>query len=120
LIAQKGVDAAIAIVESYPSETELKRIVNEGEFNSLGYELLAEKRFTEAIGILKLVTFVYPRSANASDSLGDAYAAANQKTDARAAYKRALELVATDPRFDAQAKESFAKDEELKIEHLEP
>ena len=120
LIAQKGVDAAIAVVESYRGQMELDRIVNERGFNSLGYDLLAEKRFSEAIGLFKLVTFVYPGSANSADSLGDAYVAANQKADARAAYQRALELVATDPRFDAPSKTAFAKDEELKIERLKP
>jgi cytochrome c-type biogenesis protein CcmH/NrfG len=61
---------------------------------------------------------MHPQSANAADSLGDAYAAANQKARARDAYQRAIKLVTTDPRLDAQAKQSFAKDEATKIEQL--
>jgi dienelactone hydrolase len=118
LIQQRGFAAATAIVDQYRREIAVETIVNESVFNSLGYELMAEKRFTEAIGILRLVTFVYPQSANAADSLGDAYALANQKANARDAYQKAIELVSTDSRFDAQAKKSFTKDEELKIEQL--
>ena len=120
LIDQRGFDAARAIVEQYGRTAPMETLVNESVFNSLGYNLIAEKRFKAATGILKLVTFVYPQSANAADSLGDAYIAASQKQEAMAAYQKALDLVAGDPRFDAAAKESFARDEKRKIEQLRP
>ena len=51
--------------------------------NSLGYSLVGEHRFDEGIGALRLVAYVYPDSANAEDSLGDAYLAAGQSEKAR-------------------------------------
>jgi len=39
---------------------------------------------------------------------------------ARAAYKEALGLASTDPRFDLETRKSFAKDERTKIEQLKP
>ena len=98
----------------------VETVVSESAFNSLGYSLIGEKRFAEAIGVLRLVTYIYPRSANAEDSLGDAYLAAGEKEKARAAFQKALELVADDPRFDAEGKKSFARDEQSKIEQLKP
>lgn len=120
LIARSGFDSATAVVERYRREVPVETIVNESIFNSLGYSLIGEKRFAEAVGVLRLVAYVYPQSANAEDSLGDAYLAAGRKDEARAAYRKALELVAADSRFDAEAKKSFAKDEQSKIEQLKP
>lgn len=120
LIARRGFDSAVAVVERYRGSVPVETVVGESAFNSLGYELIGEKRFAEAIGVLRLVTYVYPGSANAEDSLGDAYLAAGEKEQARAAFQKALELVADDPRFDAEGKKSFARDEQSKIEQLKP
>lgn len=120
LIARRGFDSAVAVVERYRGSVPIETVVSESAFNSLGYSLIGEKRFAEAVGVLRLVTYVYPRSANAEDSLGDAYLAAGEKEMARAAFQKALELVADDPRFDAEGKKSFARDEQSKIEQLKP
>ena len=120
LIARRGFDSAVAVVERYRGSVPVETVVSESAFNSLGYSLIGEKRFAEAVGVLRLVTYVYPRSANAEDSLGDAYLAAGEKEQARAAFQKALELVADDPRFDAEGKKSFARDEQSKIEQLKP
>ena len=49
-------------------------VATEGELNQYGYQLLNEKRFDEAIKMLALNTERHPASANAWDSLGEAYA----------------------------------------------
>ena len=60
--------------------------------NSLGYRLLGEKRFADAIAVLTLVTETHPHSSNAFDSLAEAYELSGQKAAAIANYRRALEL----------------------------
>lgn len=45
---------------------------SESERNELGYALLRMKKIDEAVKILALNVEVYPRSANAYDSLGEA------------------------------------------------
>src|SRR5262249_52726471 len=65
LIAQRGYDAATAIVDRYRRETPDETVVDQEVFNDLGYRLIAERRFADAIGILRLVVYAYPKSANA-------------------------------------------------------
>ncbi len=67
----------------------------EDELNSLGYRLLGRKMADAAIAILTLNTEAFPTSANAFDSLGEAYLASGDTERARASYRRSLEL---DPR----------------------
>jgi hypothetical protein len=64
----------------------------EGELNSLGYELLAAKRLDQAIEVFRLNAAAYPQSANAYDSLGEAYRTRGDKEAAIRSYEKALEL----------------------------
>ncbi len=64
----------------------------EGQLNRLGYELLREKRTTDAIEIFKLNAEAFASSANVHDSLAEAYAEAGMKDLAIKSYAKALEL----------------------------
>jgi tetratricopeptide (TPR) repeat protein len=63
--------------------------------NDLGYALLGRNKTAEAIAVFRLNVEGFPRSANAHDSLGEAYAAAGDTTRAIASYQRSLELDST-------------------------
>jgi len=78
-----------------------------GVLNWLGYELLKKERFAKALAVFHIVLKENPRSANAYDSLGDAYQQMGRKNEAIAAFRKALEL---DP------KANFTK---AKLERLE-
>ncbi len=60
--------------------------------NGLGYALLRREKVPEAIAVFQLVVDSFPQSANAYDSLGEAYAAAGDVDRAIANYERSLEL----------------------------
>ena len=62
----------------------------------LGYTLLGEGRAREAYGHLRYYTELAPTNAWAWCWLGQACAALGERTDARAAYERAMELGETD------------------------
>jgi tetratricopeptide (TPR) repeat protein len=64
----------------------------EPQLNSLGYELMAKKRVEQAIEIFKLNVSTFPQSANAYDSLGEAYLVAGNKELAIKNYEKAQEL----------------------------
>jgi hypothetical protein len=64
----------------------------EGELNGLGYELLAAKRLDQAVEVFQLNAAAYPQSANAHDSLGEAYRARGDREAAIRSYERALGL----------------------------
>jgi tetratricopeptide (TPR) repeat protein len=67
-------------------------INTEEDVNALGYELVGGGRLREAIEVFKLNVQSYPLSANAYDSLGDAYSRSGDKEQAIKAYEKALEL----------------------------
>jgi len=75
--AEKMQEAAIAVA-------------TEAELNAHGYQLIGENRFDEAIKIMTLNTERHPESANAWDSLGEAYALKGDKANAIANFKKAL------------------------------
>jgi dienelactone hydrolase len=76
--------------------------------NLLGYDRLQAGDNDDAIQLFKLNVEAYPASANAEDSLSDAYLATGQKEQALAAEKKCLELLPGDPNpadFKAQLKQ---------------
>jgi CubicO group peptidase (beta-lactamase class C family) len=88
-----GIDAALAeyrrIQEAQPAATPEKLL------NDLGYSLLTQARFKDAIRAFRQNIAAYPTSANVYDSMGDAYLADGHPTAARDAYRRATELDST-------------------------
>jgi tetratricopeptide (TPR) repeat protein len=65
---------------------------NDGELNAYGYQLLGEKKYTEAIDALKLNTVKHPDNPNTWDSLGEAYALSGDKKNAIMNFKKSLSL----------------------------
>lgn len=59
--------------------------------NALGYRLLGEDRGRDAIAVFQWNARTFPRSANAEDSLAEAYAKAGDRPQALAHYRAALE-----------------------------
>lgn len=66
--------------------------INEGEINQLGYNLISESKFKEAIAMFNLNVVEYPQSANVYDSRGEAYMLNGEKAKAIVDYKKSLEL----------------------------
>jgi tetratricopeptide (TPR) repeat protein len=62
------------------------------DLNAYGYQLLGEKKYTEAIDALKLNTVKHPDNPNTWDSLGEAYALAGDKKNAIANFKKSLSM----------------------------
>ncbi|WP_221392369.1 serine hydrolase [Dyadobacter sp. NIV53] len=86
----------------YPDEYNFQ---NESELNTIGYQLMGSKRFEEAITIFELNLKLFPNSANAFDSLGEAFYNKGDKKSALINYKKSLSLDANNP----GAKEIVAK-----------
>lgn len=118
---RRGVDPALAAVLAYTPQKSLTRLLSEAlaandvaealkryrefkndpihayaeteaEINRLGYELLNARKVEQAIEILKLNVESYPQSANALDSLGEAYIAAGNKEMAIKTYEQAVKM----------------------------
>ena len=65
-------------------------LINEDEFNSLGYELLRDKEYQNAIDVFTINVALYPESDNVYDSLADAYLRNGDSLQAYNNYKKAL------------------------------
>ena len=120
IIAQHGFDAATALVDHYRREVPDEMVVDQDEFSNVGYRLIAERRFPEAIGIMRLIVYAYPDSANAADGLADAYIAAGQKELARRTLQQTLKLIAGDSSLNEASKQWMTKVEQAKLEQLRP
>src|SRR4030095_3257323 len=67
-------------------------VVSESSLNDVGYSLLQQNKVAEALTVFKVNVALYPQSANAYDSLAEAYMASGEKPLAIANYKKSLEL----------------------------
>ncbi len=93
LLIDKGPAAAIAKYQEIKRTAAEAYDFNPGELNELGYYLLRARKMTAAaIEIFKLNIAEYPKSANGYDSLGEAYVAAGDATQAVINYAKSLEL----------------------------
>lgn len=72
--------------------TEATTIATENELNNYGYTLLNQGEHDKAISIFQMNTQRYPKSANAWDSLGEAYATKRDKKNAIVNFKKSLSL----------------------------
>ena len=69
--------------------------------------------------IFQIAAWSHPESANAQDSLADGYLAVDDKEKARAAIRRAIALVPTDPSVDSTAKATFLADEQRRLNEIQ-
>jgi CubicO group peptidase (beta-lactamase class C family) len=102
---ERGLGAALDQYASLQSAGAELYELGEDELNTFGYFLIGEKRVDEALRVLQLNAEAFPTSANAQDSLGEAYEIAGNAAAARVAYERALKL---DPDF-RHAADALAK-----------
>ena len=67
-------------------------IINENEFNALGYRYAYQDKMSEAIAVLKMNVKVFPDSWNVYDSLGEIYTWIKYNDQAIVNLNRSLEL----------------------------
>ena len=91
-IKSDDISAGITRFRALKTDSSNDYYFDEREFNGLGYRLLNLNRPGDSVEIFKLNVELFPRSANAYDSLAEAYLRNNQKELAIANYQKSLEL----------------------------
>jgi tetratricopeptide (TPR) repeat protein len=91
-IASSGIDQAAKQYHDLKASQPATYDFDERELNTLGYQLIRQKEFKEAIRVLELNVEAYPQSSNVYDSLGEAYMNDGDKPLAIANYQKSLEL----------------------------
>jgi hypothetical protein len=96
-------DAAVAALRALkPGKPELD------ELNNFAYGVLNDDA-AKAVTVFQLAVAVFPTSANAEDSLGEAYVAVHDSARAITAYQQALALLDADPFIPADNKPRIRK-----------
>lgn len=91
-IASRGIGAASLQYRELKSSSASTFNFDEDQLNTLGYELLRDHKFPEAIRIFQLNVEAYPQSGNVYDSLAEAYMNNGDRPQAIANYQKSLEL----------------------------
>jgi CubicO group peptidase (beta-lactamase class C family) len=88
IVLENGLEAA---KKEYKNRDSQKGLI-ENILNTKGYNLMSENKILMAINIFEMNVFANPQSANAFDSLGEAYLNNGNKLLAVKYYKKSLEL----------------------------
>ena len=86
--------------------------------NVMGYDNLQVGNTKLALEILKLNVLGYPESADANDSLGDAYLANGEKDLARQCAEKALALLASDTKESEARRDAIRESAQQKLNQL--
>jgi dienelactone hydrolase len=86
--------------------------------NFLGYQAIQSGDTKSAVAIMRVNVDAYPQSANAWDSLGDAYLADGQREQAREAAEKALKLVDADTSVSDTVKKEIRDSAQQKLDQL--
>ncbi len=84
-------DKALAGYLEIKAQDSTSALIDEGYFNSLGYRLLRNKEYENAVEVLKMNVVLFPESANVYDSLADAYLAQGDSLQTFNNFKKTLE-----------------------------
>lgn len=91
-IQERDADAAVQQYRQLKVSDPNGYDFGENELIGLGYQLIAMKKYPDAIAVFKLSTEMYPKSYNAYDSLAEAYMDNGSKNLAIENYRKSLEL----------------------------
>jgi CubicO group peptidase (beta-lactamase class C family) len=111
-------DEALAGYRRLHTESPSDPGIAESRLNDMGYRIAASGRLVQAVALLKLVTQLYPTSANAWDSYSEISFAAGDRATARSAAQKVLEVLPADTKADAALKERLKAAAEKRIADL--
>jgi tetratricopeptide (TPR) repeat protein len=83
--------------------------LSEQDVNGAGYTLLGAGKLPEAIAVFLWNVEAFPLSANARDSLAEAYMESGDTENAIKYYEQVLEMIPRDPRPDRDFLENLAQ-----------
>ena len=113
-----GPARAVTQLEAERKKDPNSKALETGFVNQLGYQAITAGDPKSAVAILKMNTEANPSSANAWDSLGDAYVADGQKDKARQAAEKALALLPSDKTVDGDMQKLIQQSAQGKLDEL--
>jgi hypothetical protein len=114
----ESVEAAVAAMQELKSQEPDDPEVSEGNINRMGYSLLAAQEYETGLAIFRLNVEFYPTSANAYDSLAEAYMTTGDNDKAVEFYRKALAILDEHPE-DNQRYQRLRESIPQRLEQLE-
>jgi hypothetical protein len=112
-----GADPQWAATKRVLADAIAAGILDEAGVNDLGYLFLGQKRFGAALAVLAGNAALHPQSANAHDSLAEAFEAAGRLQDALHHYQVAVDLAVAQGATTVEAHRKGLERVSAKVEH---
>jgi Chlorophyllase enzyme len=119
LVKEKGLADTKALFSRICGDQDIGACIDADRFNTWGYNLLAQNRLQDGLAVFQLVAWAHPTSANAQDSLADGYLGVGDKSSAKLAVQRAIELAPEDPLLKPEARASFLAEETARLNKMQ-
>ena len=113
-----GALKAKALYDAAKKEGKAEGLFPEQEMNLYGYQLLQEGSNADALIVMQMNADAYPTSANAFDSLSDAYLANGNQAEALRFAEKALAMLPTDTRSAPAFRDAIRQSAEQKVRDL--
>ena len=107
VLQREGLESALELLQRTKLREPDQNAANTRVLTSIGYGFIAEGKPELAVGVFRLLTEAQPTSADAYDSLADAYTAQGDAAKMLEAYRRVLDLLPDDSSLDAPAKKDL-------------
>ncbi|HXE91328.1 MAG TPA: cytochrome P460 family protein [Terriglobales bacterium] len=118
LISEQGWTKAEAQFLEHRRRHPEAAVFREDGLNGLGYRLLNARRNQDAIAVFSLATREFPQSANAFDSLADAYEQSGNREQALTAAQKSLALALAARDMDANLQAQIVRAAQERIARL--
>ncbi len=119
-VSAHGWKAGERLIDGTRARWPSANLVRESALNTAGHRLVGGGHAADGIALFEYVTRAYPGSANAWDSLSEAYEQAGRADDARAATARGLQALATDRGVPAMQREGLDRSLRARAARLAP
>jgi CubicO group peptidase (beta-lactamase class C family) len=93
ILAEGKFDEAVEAYRKVKKEKPKDKAIGERRLNRIGYQLLGQRKYKEAITVFKVNVEFYLKSANCCDSLAEAYMVSGDIGSAIKFYKKALQIL---------------------------
>ena len=116
---QRSVAQLRQVFENAKAKNPDAPVFREATINQLGYEFLFQGNNALAVDLFRLNVEAFPKSANAYDSLSEAYERAGNKDLAIENVKKTLELLPNDASLNDQRRELIRRSAEDRLKKLQ-
>jgi tetratricopeptide (TPR) repeat protein len=118
MVQRDGAAAALSRFHAARQSDPDAPLFREATVNALAYELLRSSRAADAVALFRTNVELYPRSANAHDSLAEALEAGGNASEALANARKTLELLPGDASLEPGAKDNLRSINEQRVRRL--